>query len=713
MPGIFISYRREDAPGHAGRIFDRLRARFGSGSVFMDVSAIEAGADFVAALERAIGSCDVLLAVIGPGWAQATDRSGRKRLDNPRDFIRLEIAGALKRNIRVIPLLVEDAEVPSPDDLPEDLRALTRRHAVELRDSRWDADIDELVATLEKTATASAAAGDPKGGPSPQRRARRIGLWAAAAVAIAAVAGSAIWALGPRLVEPERSAFDLAPDARSPSASLAQSPTPSTVPPSLPPSNGPEAERRPPDPAPRSGPAAESPRQQDPARGARPGGSSGGASQNAGPGWIGVRLDRMSENPPGALVGDVSSGGPASLAGIHSGDVINEFAGRSISTLTDLTRSVLGSAPGVQVSIVVVRNGRSLRLPLTIGTPPPRPAIPDVTGQSLRDAARRLQEAGIDVAETTYVEDREKAPDLVVGQRETAGRAPERLAVSLSVVATATLLVGVPTDDAATGGRFAEFLRSTRPAAGLVVRSQSSTRRSGYAGGVSYSDADLQGRAAAIAKDAGKWLSDAYTRPIAMEAVHQPRLTPRTIQINLPSASSSASGAVSGVPDVTGQPFADASRRLKDAGVELSQVTYAMDASRSPDVVLSQSVGRPRSPGARAVALTVAARARVAVNHVADDAAIAAKLVSFLKSRRIVSGLEVRANQVSAESMAARPQFTGRVSYRDADLETSAAAIAKDAAKWLSDAYSRPVALDPSAQPSLGPRTILIVLPSR
>jgi len=153
MAGVFISYRREDAPGHAGRVYDRVRAKFGADVVFMDVTAIDAGADFVEAIEQAVGACDVLLAIIGPQWAGAKDNAGRRRLENPTDFIRLEIAGALKRNVRVVPVLVDDATLPVPADLPDDLQPLLRRNAAELRDARWDADIGQLLASLERIVT--------------------------------------------------------------------------------------------------------------------------------------------------------------------------------------------------------------------------------------------------------------------------------------------------------------------------------------------------------------------------------------------------------------------------------------------------------------------------------------------------------------------------------------------------------------------------------
>jgi hypothetical protein len=190
MAGVFISYRREDAPGHAGRVFDRVRAKFGGDVVFMDVTAIDAGADFVDAIERAVGTCDVLLAIIGPQWIGATDAVGHRRLDNPNDFIRLEVSGALKRNVRVVPVLVDGATLPAAEELPDALQPLLRRNAVELRDARWDADIDQLIASLERIVK-------PREEPllleaSPQRM-----RWFTGLVVVLAVGGAAI-VLGPR-----------------------------------------------------------------------------------------------------------------------------------------------------------------------------------------------------------------------------------------------------------------------------------------------------------------------------------------------------------------------------------------------------------------------------------------------------------------------------------------------------------------------------------
>jgi hypothetical protein len=140
MSGIFISYRRGDGAGYAGRLFDRLTDHFGRDQVFMDVSDIEPGADFVEAIERAVGSCDVLVAVIGNQWLDCTDADGARRLDDPNDFVRLEIGRALTLKLRVIPLLIRGATMPPADDLPPDLSRLSSRQALELSDNRWDYD---------------------------------------------------------------------------------------------------------------------------------------------------------------------------------------------------------------------------------------------------------------------------------------------------------------------------------------------------------------------------------------------------------------------------------------------------------------------------------------------------------------------------------------------------------------------------------------------
>ena len=149
MSGIFISYRRDDSEGQAGRLFEGLKARFGQDRVFIDVAGIEPGRDFRRIIDEHVSSCDVLLALIGRNWLHAADKDGRRRLDTPEDFVRLEIAAALRRDIAVIPVLVQGAAMPSKEELPPDLQALAWRNAAELRHTRWDADFAELAATLQ------------------------------------------------------------------------------------------------------------------------------------------------------------------------------------------------------------------------------------------------------------------------------------------------------------------------------------------------------------------------------------------------------------------------------------------------------------------------------------------------------------------------------------------------------------------------------------
>jgi hypothetical protein len=162
MPSIFVSYRRTDAPGHAGRLYDRLVERFDAASVFKDLDSLEPGADFVEVIEETIARCDALVAVIGRDWL-ATAEGGGRRLDDPQDWVRLEIGSALKRNTRVVPVLVAGAQMPSAADLPEELQALARRHAVELSESAWAAQVRQLLDDLGGAArTASAVASPPR-----------------------------------------------------------------------------------------------------------------------------------------------------------------------------------------------------------------------------------------------------------------------------------------------------------------------------------------------------------------------------------------------------------------------------------------------------------------------------------------------------------------------------------------------------------------------
>lgn len=148
MRAIFISYRRDDTEGQAGRLFDDLARHFGEDSVFMDVAGIEPGRDFRRVIDEHVASCGVLLSMIGKNWLDTVDESGRRRLEDPSDFVRLETASALRRDIPVVPVLVHGARMPRAEQLPDDLAELAYRNGVELSHARWDSDVQVLVKAL-------------------------------------------------------------------------------------------------------------------------------------------------------------------------------------------------------------------------------------------------------------------------------------------------------------------------------------------------------------------------------------------------------------------------------------------------------------------------------------------------------------------------------------------------------------------------------------
>jgi TonB family protein len=150
LGGIFVSYRRSDSQGEAGRLFDDLVNHFGEHSVFMDVSAIEAGRDFRKAIEEGVTKCGVLLVVVGREWLEAKDERGARRLDDPSDFVRIETVSALKRDIPVIPVLVRGAKMPPAEQLPEELKELAYRNSIELTHVRWRSDIQLLIEALRR-----------------------------------------------------------------------------------------------------------------------------------------------------------------------------------------------------------------------------------------------------------------------------------------------------------------------------------------------------------------------------------------------------------------------------------------------------------------------------------------------------------------------------------------------------------------------------------
>jgi hypothetical protein len=166
--GIFVSYRREDAAASAGRLCDHLLRHFPRDHIFFDVDTIEPGLDFVKVLDEHVSKCDVLLAVIGRDWA-TIEIEGEQRLSLPSDFVRIEVESALKRDIRVVPVLVDGAEMPRERQLPEELKPLARRQGLVISHASFAADTERLINVLKRHFDARKAAAEPgQDAPKPE-----------------------------------------------------------------------------------------------------------------------------------------------------------------------------------------------------------------------------------------------------------------------------------------------------------------------------------------------------------------------------------------------------------------------------------------------------------------------------------------------------------------------------------------------------------------
>ena len=228
---IFINYRRGDDPGHTGRLFDRLQDVFAPGQLFLDVDNIAPGLDFVRVLNDRVAECDIVLAVIGKNWLDARDAKGARRLDDPDDFVRVEITSALAQDKRVIPVLVGDAQMPRPEELPEALRPLARRNAVRLTYERFRTDMAGLIKALQQALNEIGA--KHRAEDKAQRRAeagstsRRTAVIFSAAFAAVLISGAGLyWFNG-------RSAPSPAPQSAKPAASTqatAVAPPPASAP---------------------------------------------------------------------------------------------------------------------------------------------------------------------------------------------------------------------------------------------------------------------------------------------------------------------------------------------------------------------------------------------------------------------------------------------------------------------------------------------------
>lgn len=149
---VFVCYRREETAAHAGRVYDAMVSRFGERNVFMDID-MEPGVDFVERITEVVSGCVALIVVMGPGWATVTDEDGTRRIEDPDDFVRLEVETGLRNGVHVIPALVHGARMPRRESLPPELRSLARRNALEMSDGRWGYDVGRLLTALDERVT--------------------------------------------------------------------------------------------------------------------------------------------------------------------------------------------------------------------------------------------------------------------------------------------------------------------------------------------------------------------------------------------------------------------------------------------------------------------------------------------------------------------------------------------------------------------------------
>jgi hypothetical protein len=212
----FISYRREDTSGYAGRLRDELEERLGRGRVFRDVDTLRPGQDFVHEIQARLARCTTFLVLIGRDWIQMRDAQGRRRLEQDDDYVRLEIETALaRRDLLVVPVLVEGAPMPAAADLPASLTSLARRQAISLRDDTWEADVDRLASLIGEGRRAS---------PPPQVP------WTAALAAAGAAVLLGLWLLWPGGAEPTSTVDTGAAASRPPAADAPDAPDATAVP---------------------------------------------------------------------------------------------------------------------------------------------------------------------------------------------------------------------------------------------------------------------------------------------------------------------------------------------------------------------------------------------------------------------------------------------------------------------------------------------------
>jgi hypothetical protein len=231
-PSVFISYRRDDSAGSSGRLYDRLVARFAEDRVFMDIDTIRAGEPFAVRIEEALANCAACVVVIGRAWESITAPDGSRRLDDPTDFVRLEVAGALRSGARVFPVLVDGGSMPAAGSLPEDIRDLAGLQAIQLRGDSWNYDVGRLMLALDQALGTTDGTDAPDGTGSstvpgsgrnigPSKRLSPMAIGGIVALAIAIVGGMAFVAT--RSTGTTTSGPPSSPATTSPSSSVSTS----------------------------------------------------------------------------------------------------------------------------------------------------------------------------------------------------------------------------------------------------------------------------------------------------------------------------------------------------------------------------------------------------------------------------------------------------------------------------------------------------------
>jgi membrane-associated protease RseP (regulator of RpoE activity) len=363
---IFINYRRDDSSGMAGRLHDRLANTFGRAKLFMDVDHIPVGTDFVAHLNRQVAECDVILVVIGPNWLGVKDDSGRRRLDDPDDFVAIEIAAALTRDIRVIPVLVDGAPMPKASELPDSLKPLARRHAVDVRHAHFGHDADALVARMRE------ALGDDAGGPRRWRVRSAIGATAVVALLLIGSGGYAF--IQHMLTTIEQTAQQREAELKVEWERQTRAVTEAR-------------EKRKADEAERQRladvkaeqerlageAAAEAKRKADEAEQRQPPVVNSEEARRGA--FLGANIQRVTDqiaeslnitSARGAFVASVEEGS-AKAGGIEVGDVIVKFDGKDIKDVRDLPHIVADTPVGKEVQVIIIRNGAEQTKTVKIG----------------------------------------------------------------------------------------------------------------------------------------------------------------------------------------------------------------------------------------------------------------------------------------------------------------------------------------------------------